>query len=59
MPYVRVGTLDSRDDFAAVAPVLGDYIRDVSPANTTVVAPLVDARMKIEIEVTAHKASQT
>ena len=51
--------LDSRDDFAAVAPVLGDYLRDVSPANTTVVAPLVDARMKIEIEVTAHKAPDT
>ncbi len=51
--------LDDRDDFAAVAPVLGDYIRDVSPANTTVVAPLVDARMKIEIEVTAHKAPNT
>ena len=47
--------LDNRDDFAAVAPIIGDYMRDVRPANTTVVAPLCDARMKIEIEVTAHK----
>ncbi|MEE2979991.1 MAG: RidA family protein [Alphaproteobacteria bacterium] len=51
--------LDSRDDFAVVGPVLGDYLRHISPANTTVVAPLVDARMKVEIEVTAHKAPTT
>lgn len=51
--------LDSREDFETIAPVLGDYIRHISPANTTVVAPLVDARMKVEIEVTAHKASQS
>ena len=51
--------LDSRDDFAVVAPVLGDYVRHISPANTTVVAPLVDARMKVEIEVTAHKATRS
>ena len=49
--------LDNRDDFSTVAPIIGDYMRDVRPANTTVVAPLCDARMKIEIEVTAHKAS--
>ena len=49
--------LDNRDDFVAVAPIIGDYMRDVRPANTTVVAPLCDARMKIEIEVTAHKAT--
>jgi enamine deaminase RidA (YjgF/YER057c/UK114 family) len=48
--------LDNREDFEIVAPVLGDYIRHISPANTTVVAPLVDARLKVEIEVTAHKA---
>ncbi len=50
--------LDNRDDFAAVAPIIGDYMRAVRPANTTVVAALCDARMKIEIEVTAHKASE-
>ncbi len=49
--------LDSREDFETVAPVPGDYIRHISPANTTVVAPLVDARLKVEIEVTAHKAA--
>ncbi len=49
--------LDSRDDFPTVAPIIGDYMRHVRPANTTVVAPLCDARMKIEIEVTAHKAT--
>jgi len=49
--------LDNRDDFSTVAPIIGDYMRDVRPANTTVIAPLCDARMKIEIEVTAHKAS--
>ncbi len=47
--------LDSRDDFTKVAPVLGAYFRDIRPANTTVIAPLVDARMKVEIEVTARK----
>ena len=46
--------LDSRDDFPTIAPIIGDYMRDVRPANTTVVAALCDARMKIEIEVTAH-----
>ncbi len=47
--------LDSRDDFTKVAPVLGAYFRDIRPANTAVIAPLVDARMKVEIEVTARK----
>ena len=49
--------LDSRDDFPAVAPIIGDYMRDIRPANTTVIAALCDPRMKIEIEVTAHKAT--
>ena len=49
--------LDSRDDFPTVAPIIGDYMREVRPANTTVVAALCDPRMKIEIEVTAHKVS--
>ena len=31
---IRV-SLDSREDFEIVAPVLGDYIRHISPANTT------------------------
>ena len=47
--------LDSRDDFAVVGEVQGSYLRDIRPANTTVIAPLIDARMKVEIEVTAHR----
>jgi enamine deaminase RidA (YjgF/YER057c/UK114 family) len=31
-------------------------MRAAMPANTTVVAPLVDERMRIEVEVTARKA---
>lgn len=34
--------------------VIGEYCRDVRPANTFVIAQLVDPRMKIEIEVTAR-----
>lgn len=41
------------DDFAVIAPVLGEFLGDVRPANTTVVCQLVDAKMKVEIEVTA------
>lgn len=41
------------EDFAVVAPVLGEFLGDVRPANTTVVCQLVDAKMKVEIEVTA------
>ncbi len=48
--------LAARDDFPLVAPVVGDYFRDIRPANTTVVAGLADERMKVEIEVTARIA---
>ena len=34
--------------------VIGEYCRDVRPANTFIVAQLVDPRMKIEIEVTTR-----
>lgn len=47
--------LDDRDCFEAVASVLGRRLRDVRPANTTVIAPLVDPRMKVEIEMTAYR----
>lgn len=47
--------LATADIFAAVAPVIGEYCRAARPANTTVIAPLIDARMKIEIEVTAFR----
>lgn len=39
--------------FEEVAPVFGEYFADARPAATAIVCGLVDARMKIEIEVTA------
>lgn len=44
-------------DWEKVAPVFGEYFGDVRPASTAIVSGLVDRRMKIEIEVTARKAS--
>lgn len=49
--------LAERADFDRVVPVVGDWCRAARPANTTVITPLVDPRMKIEIEVTAKKQS--
>ena len=46
----------SRADFEAAAPVIGRYFGAARPANTTFVAELVDPRMRIEIEVTAHRS---
>jgi len=51
---IRVFVADAAD-FATVAPIVGEHCRAAKPANTTVVTPLVDPRMKIEIEVTAKK----
>jgi enamine deaminase RidA (YjgF/YER057c/UK114 family) len=48
--------LADRADFAKVAPLFGEYFARARPANTTVIATLVDPRMKIEIEVTARGA---
>ncbi|HYD66981.1 RidA family protein [Azospirillum sp.] len=47
--------LTSAADFERVAPILGEYLGEARPANTTVVCPLIDPRMKIEIEVTARR----
>ena len=47
--------LADRADFERVAPVFGEYLGGSRPANTTVVAALIDPRMKIEIEITARK----
>ena len=44
-----------RADFARVAPIIGKHFGKIRPTNTTVIAQLVDARMKIEIEVTARR----
>lgn len=51
---IRVFLAD-QSDFAKAAPIIGQHTGEARPANTTVVTPLVDERMKIEIEVTARK----
>ena len=43
------------DDFEACWPVLRKYFGDVRPAAMMIEARLLDAKMKIEIEVTAKK----
>jgi enamine deaminase RidA (YjgF/YER057c/UK114 family) len=45
------------EDDARVAPVLGQYLKTVGPALTTTVGGLLDARFRIEIDVTALKGS--
>ena len=47
--------LSDRADFEKVAPVFGEFLGRSRPANTTVIAQLIDPRMKIEIEVTARR----
>ena len=42
------------NDFAQCCPVFKKYLGAAAPAATMLVAGLVDARMKIEIEVTAR-----
>ncbi len=44
--------------FATLAPVFGHYFAKARPAASALVVGLVDARMKIEIEVTARRASE-
>lgn len=46
--------ISDRAYYEATVDVIGAYCRAVRPANTFVVAPLVDPRMKIEIEVTTR-----
>ena len=41
--------------FEAVAPVLKKHLDKARPANTTVVATMIDARMQVEIEITAKR----
>lgn len=53
---VRVWIVDVKD-WKVINGVVGKYFKEVRPANTTVVSALVDERMKVEIEVTAHKRS--
>lgn len=55
MVRIRVYIAD-RADFPAVAEVVGRHCRAVRPANTTVICPLIDPAMKVEIEVTALRS---
>ena len=47
--------LPNAADFPATWPTLKKYFGDIKPAATMFQAGLADARMKIEIEVTAFK----
>ena len=49
--------LPRADDFPACWPILREYFNEIRPANTTLITGLVDPRMRIEIEVTARRAS--
>ena len=49
--------LPNGDDFEKCWPVLREYFGDVRPAATMICAQLLDARMLIEIEVTAMRQS--
>lgn len=52
---VRVNyILPNRDDFEPCWPVLQEFLGDIRPASTMIVAGLADPRMRIEIEVTAR-----
>ena len=50
-------TLPDAQDFEPCWPVLRKYFGEVRPAATMISASLADPRMKIEIEVTALRAS--
>jgi enamine deaminase RidA (YjgF/YER057c/UK114 family) len=53
---VRVRYIVPRaEDFPACWPTLRKYLGDVRPAATMISAGLADARMRIEIEVTARR----
>lgn len=47
--------LPNVDDFQKCWPILNNYLGEIRPAATMISAGLADARMKIEIEVTARK----
>ena len=49
--------LAEREYFEKAAPIFGEYFARARPAATAVVCGLIDARMKIEIEVTARKGA--
>lgn len=57
---VRVTYLvPNRSDVPAFAPVFRTYLESVRPAATMLVTQLLNSDMKIEIEVTAIRSSET
>lgn len=48
--------LTDASDFNKLAPIFGQYFHKARPAATATVVGLIDARIKIEIEVTARRA---
>ena len=51
--------LPNLEDWPRLVPVLGEAFGTIRPAATALICGLVDPRMKIEIEVTARRASAT
>lgn len=45
----------SRDEFERIIPIIKKYCYAARPANTTVLAELVEPQMRVEIEVTARR----
>ena len=45
-----------RSILETVFPIFGEQFADTRPAATAILCELLDPRMKIEIEVTAHKS---
>jgi enamine deaminase RidA (YjgF/YER057c/UK114 family) len=49
--------LPNIEDWPRIVPVLGEAFAAIRPAATALICGLVDSRMKIEIEVTAHRVA--
>ena len=49
--------LPNIEDWPRIVPVLGEAFGTIRPAATALICGLVDPRMKIEIEVTARRAT--
>jgi enamine deaminase RidA (YjgF/YER057c/UK114 family) len=51
--------LPNIEDWPHIVPVLGEAFAGIRPAATALICGLVDPRMKIEIEVTAHRGANS
>ena len=43
----------TRDEFDRIKPIIKKHCEAARPANTTILAELAEARMRVEVEVTA------